>query len=197
MTAVTSKSHQELVQEMISAGEYTRADIIAKVGCTPGSFASYLTAWRSAAKFTGAPCYPIEVGENKIFQFMTADEAAEVRPASKSKSKSKSKGKNPMVTRDRLEERMLKLDTRIAKLDEDAESEVTELKLTIAKAERRLLEIELEATLSYLDKLNDDDFEQIKADYDALTAEENEPEDEADEADEAEDEADEAEAELE
>ena len=108
---------------------------------------------------------------------MTADEAAEVRPASKAKSKSKSKGKNPMVTRDRLEERILKLDTRIAKLDEDAESEVTELKLTIAKAERRLLEIELEATLSYLDKLNDDDFEQIKADYDALTAEENEPED--------------------
>ena len=175
MTAVTSKSHQELVQEMISAGKHTRAEIIAEVGCTPGSFASYLTAWRSAAKFTGAPCYPIEVGENKIFQFMTADEAAEVRPAPKAKSKSK--GKNPMVTRDRLEERILKLDTRIAKLDEDAESEVTELKLTIAKAERRLLEIELEATLSYLDKLNDDDFEQIKADYDALTAEENEPED--------------------
>lgn len=189
MTAVTSKSHQELVQEMISAGEYTRADIIAKVGCTPGSFASYLTAWRSAAKFTGAPCYPIEAGENKIFQFMTADEAAEVRPAPKAKSKSK--GKNPMVTRDRLEERILKLDTRIAKLDEDAESEVTELKLTIAKAERRLLEIELEATLSYLDTLTDDDFEQTKADYDALTAEDGE--------DEAEDVVgeDEAEAELE
>ena len=196
MTAVTSKSHQELVQEMISAGKHTRAEIIAEVGCTPGSFASYLTAWRSAAKFTGAPCYPTEVGENKIFQFMTADEAAEVRPASKAKSKSKSKGKNPMVTRDRLEERILKLDTRIAKLDEDAESEVTELKLTIAKAERRLLEIELEATLSYLDKLNDDDFEQIKADYDASTAKENEPEDGEDEAEDVVGE-DEAEAELE
>lgn len=192
MTAVTSKSHQELVQEMISAGKHTRAEIIAEVGCTPGSFASYLTAWRSAAKFTGAPCYPIEVGENKIFQFMTADEAVEVRPASKAKSKSKSKGKNPMVTRDRLEERILKLDTRIAKLDEDAESEVTELKLTIAKAERRLLEIEREAIFNYLNKLDDDIYEQVKAEYDALTAKENEPED-----DELEDVADEDEAELE
>lgn len=174
MTAVTSKSHQELVQEMISAGEYTRADIIAKVGCTPGSFASYLTAWRSAAKFTGAPCYPTEVGENKIFQFMTADEAAEVRPASKAKSKSKSKGKNPLVTKDRLEQRILKLDTRIAKLEEDAESEVTELKLTIAKAERRLLEIEIEAVAEYIDGLDDEVFEKVQAEYAAVTLPEEE-----------------------
>ena len=187
MTAVTSKSHQELVQEMISAGKHTRAEIIAEVGCTPGSFASYLTAWRSAAKFTGAPCYPIEVGENKIFQFMTADEAVEVRPASKAKSKSK--GKNPMVTRDRLEERILKLDTRIAKLEQDAESEVTELKLTIAKAERRLLEIELEAVAEYIDGLDDEVFEQVKVEYDALTAQDDEAEDVVGE--------DEAEAELE
>ena len=184
----TSKSHQELVQEMISAGEYTRADIIAKVGCTPGSFASYLTAWRSAAKFTGAPCYPIEVGENKIFQFMAADEAAEVRPT-RAKSKAKSKGKNPLVTRDRLEQRILKLNARIDKLEEGVESEVTELKLMIAKAERRLLEIEFVATVNYINELEDDIFEQVKIEYDALTAQEDEPEDVADE--------DEDEAELE
>lgn len=178
----TSKSHQELVQEMISAGEYTRADIIAKVGCTSGSFASYLTAWRSAAKFTGAPCYPIEVGENKIFQFMTADEAAQVRPT-RTKAKSKSKGKNPLVTRDRLEQRILKLDTRIDKLENAPDSEINGLKLTIAKAERRLLEIEFEAITNYINELEDDIFEQVKAEYDALTA------DVADE--------DEAEAELE
>ena len=181
MTAeTTSKSHQELVQEMIVAGKHTRAEIIAEVGCTPGSFASYLTAWRSAAKFTGAPCYPIEVGENKIFQFMTADEAAEVRPASKAKAKSK--GRNPLATRDRLEQRILQLSTRIAKLDEDeAASERDELKLTIAKAERRLLEIELEAIVTYIDELEDDVFAQVEAEYAALTAKENEPEDEADE----------------
>ena len=180
MTAeTTSKSHQELVQEMISAGEYTRADIIAKVGCTPGSFASYLTAWRSAAKFTGAPCYPIEVGENKIFQFMTADEAAEVRPASKAKSKSK--GKNPLVTRDRLEQRILQLSTRIEKLEDAADSEVNGLKITAAKAQRRLLEIELEAIVTYIDELEDDVFAQVEAEYGALTAKEDEPEDVADE----------------
>lgn len=170
MTVETaSKSHQELVQEMISAGEYTRAEIIAEVGCTSGSFASYLTAWRSAAKFTGAPCYPIEVGENKIFQFMTADEAAKVRPASKAKTKSKSKGKNPLVTRDRLEQRILKLDTRIDKLENAPDSEINGLKLTIAKAERRLLEIEFEAITNYIDELEDDTFEQVKSEYDALT----------------------------
>ena len=177
MTAeTTSKSHQELVQEMISAGTHTRAEIIAEVGCTSGSFASYLTAWRSAAKFTGASCYPIEVGENKIFQFMTADEAAKVRPASKAKSKSK--GKNPLVTRDRLEERILKLNTRIDKLEDTAESEVNGLKLTIAKAERRLLEIEVEAIVTYIDELEDDVFAQVEAEYGALTAED-EREDEA------------------
>ena len=174
----TSKSHQELVQEMISAGEYTRADIIAKVGCSPGSFASYLTAWRSAAKFTGAPCYPIEVGENKIFQFMTADEAAKVRPT-RAKSKAKSKGKNPLVTRDRLEQRILKLSTRIDKLEDAAESEVNSLKITVAKAQRRLLEIEFEAIVNYIDELEDDVFAQVEAEYNALTAEKDELEDEA------------------
>ena len=172
------KSHQELVQEMISAGEYTRADIIAKVGCTSGSFASYLTAWRSAAKFTGAPCYPIEVGENKIFQFMTADEAAKVRPT-RAKSKAKSKGKNPLVTRDRLEQRILKLSTRIEKLEDAPDSEINELKLTIAKAQRRLLEIEFEAIVNYIDELEDDVFAQVEAEYNALTAEKDELEDEA------------------
>lgn len=184
----TSKSHQELVQEMISAGEYTRAEIIAEVGCTSGSFASYLTAWRSAAKFTGAPCYPIEVGENKIFQFMTADEAAQVRPT-RTKAKAKSRGRNPLVTRDRLEQRILKLSTRIDKLEDAEESEVNNLKLTIATAERRLLQIEIEALITYIDGLEDDVFAQVEAEYDALTAKEDEPEDVADE--------DEAEAELE
>ncbi len=175
---VETKSHQELVQEMISAGEYTRADIIAKVGCSPGSFASYLTAWRSAAKFTGAPCYPIEVGENKIFQFMTADEAAEVRPT-RTKAKAKSKGKNPLVTRDRLEQRILQLSTRIDKLEDAAESEVNSLKITVAKAQRRLLEIEFEAIVNYIDELEDDVFAEVEAEYGALTAKEDELEDEA------------------
>lgn len=164
----TSKSHQELVQEMISAGEYTRAEIIAEVGCTSGSFASYLTAWRSAAKFTGAPCYPIEVGENKIFQFMTADEAAQVRPT-RTKAKAKSRGRNPLVTRDRLEQRILKLNARIDKLENAPDSEINGLKLTIAKAERRLLEIEFEAITNYINELEDDTFEQVKSEYDALT----------------------------
>lgn len=175
---VETKSHQELVQEMISAGEYTRADIIAKVGCTSGSFASYLTAWRSAAKFTGAPCYPIEVGENKIFQFMTADEAAEVRPT-RAKAKAKSKGKNPLVTRDRLEQRILQLSTRIDKLEDAAESEVNDLKLIVARAQRRLLEIEFEAIVNYIDELEDDVFAEVEAEYGALTAKEDELEDEA------------------
>lgn len=177
---VETKSHQERVQEMISAGEYTRAEIIAEVGCTSGSFASYLTAWRSAAKFTGAPCYPIEVGENKIFQFMTADEAAEVRPA-RAKSKAKSKGKNPLVTRDRLEQRILQLSTRIEKLEGAAESEINGLKITVAKAQRRLLEIEFEAIVNYIDELEDDVFAQVEAEYKALIAKEDEPEDVADE----------------
>ena len=182
----TPKSHQEHVQEMISAGEYTRADIIAKVGCTSGSFASYLTAWRSAAKFTGAPCYPIEVGENKIFQFMTADEAAEVRPT---RAKSTPKGKNPLVTRDRLEQRISQLATRVAKLVDAADTEVNDLKLTVARAQRRLLEIEFEAIVNYINELEDDVYAQVEAEYEALAANEDEPEDVADE--------DEAEAELE
>lgn len=180
------KSHQEHVQEMISAGKYTRADIIAKVGCTPGSFASYLTAWRSAAKFTGAPCYPIEVGENKIFQFMTADEAAEVRPT---RAKSKPEGKNPLVTRDRLEQRISQLASRVAKLVDAAATEVNDLKLAVASAQRRLLEIEHEAIVTYIDELEADVFAQVEAEYEALTAKEDEPEDVADE--------DEDEAELE
>ncbi len=177
----TSKSHQELVQEMISAGEYTRADIIAKVGCASGSFASYLTAWRSAAKFTGAACFPIEVmeGDRKVFKFMTAEEADKVRVVPKAKLKGKAV--NPLVKRDRLEQRILKLTTRIDKLEDAAKSEVNDLKLTIATAERRLLQIEIEALITYIDGLEDDVFAQVEAEYDALTAKEDEPEDVADE----------------
>ena len=189
MTAVTPKPHQEMIQEMISASEYTRAEIIAEVGCTSGSFASYLTAWRSAAKFTGAPCYPIEVMEDdrKVFKFMTAEEASKVQVGPKAKAKGTAV--NPLVKRDRLEQRILKLTTRIDKLKDAAKSEVNDLKLTIATAERRLLEIEIEAVDEYINGLDDDIFEQVKAEYDALTAQEDEPEDVADE--------DEAEAELE
>ena len=128
------------------------------------------------------------MGENKIFQFMTADEAAEVRPA-RAKSKAKSKGKNPMVIRERLDQRIWQLSTRIDKLEDAAESEVNSLKITIAKAQRRLLEIEFEAMVTYIDELDDDVFAQVEAEYVALTAKDDEPEDVADEA--------EAEAELE
>lgn len=168
------KSHQEHVQEMISAGEYTRAEIIAKVGCTSGSFASYLTAWRSAAKFTGAPCYPIEVmeGDRKVFKFMTAEEADKVRVVPKAKAKGTAV--NPLVKRDRLEQRILKLNTRIDKLKDAATSEVGELKLTIATAERRLLEIEIEAVAEYIDGLDDEVFEKVQAEYAAVTLPEEE-----------------------
>ena len=48
------KSKETVVVEMVKAEQYTREEILAESGATPGSLASYLTAMRNAAKFTGA-----------------------------------------------------------------------------------------------------------------------------------------------
>ena len=87
------KSKETVVVEMVNAEKYTREEILAASGATPGSLASYLTAMRNAAKFTGAACCPIEVEEDgkKIFKVTTWDEAEAAKAARVPKTKKSSR----------------------------------------------------------------------------------------------------------
>ena len=142
------KSKETIVVEMVNAEKYTREEILAESGATPGSLASYLTAMRNAAKFTGATCCPIEVEENgkKIFKVTTWDEAEAVKAARVPKTKKS----EPKTFEERLEaaqKRVAKVTIQLDKAKaafEETETRTSELRVTILEAELELAEIALD-----------------------------------------------------
>ena len=142
------KSKETVVVEMVNAEKYTRDEILAASGATPGSLASYLTAMRNAAKFTGATCCPIEVEENgkKIFKVTTWDEAEAVKAARVPKTK-KSEPKTFEERLDAAQKRVAKVTIQLDKAKatfEETETRTSELRVTILEAELELAEIALD-----------------------------------------------------
>ena len=142
------KSKETVVVEMVNAEKYTREEILAASGATPGSLASYLTAMRNAAKFTGAACCPIEVEEDgkKIFKVTTWDEAEAAKAARVPKTK-KSEPKTFEERLDAAQKRVAKVTIQLDKAKaafEETETRTSELRVTILEAELELAEIALD-----------------------------------------------------
>ena len=142
------KSKETIVVEMVNAEKYTREEILAESGATPGSLASYLTAMRNAAKFTGATCCPIEVEEDgrKIFKVTTWDEAEAIKAARVPKTK-KSEPKTFEERLDAAQKRVAKVTIQLDKAKaafEETETRTSELRVTILEAELELAEIALD-----------------------------------------------------
>ena len=142
------KSKETVVVEMVNAEKYTREEILAASGATPGSLASYLTAMRNAAKFTGAACCPIEVEEDgkKIFKVTTWDEAEAAKAARVPKTK-KSEPKTFEERFDAAQKRVAKVTIQLDKAKaafEETETRTSELRVTILEAELEIAEIALD-----------------------------------------------------
>lgn len=142
------KSKETVVVEMVNAEKYTRDEILAESGATPGSLASYLTAMRNAAKFTGATCCPIEVEEDgkKIFKVATWDEAEALKAARVPKTK-KSEPKTFEERLDAAQKRVAKVTIQLDKAQaafEETETRTSELRVTILEAELEIAEIALD-----------------------------------------------------
>ena len=142
------KSKETIVVEMVNAEKYTREEILAESGATPGSLASYLTAMRNAAKFTGATCCPIEVEEDgrKIFKVTTWDEAETIKANRVPKTK-KSEPKTFEERLDAAQKRVAKVTIQLDKAKaafEETETRTSELRVTILEAELELAEIALD-----------------------------------------------------
>lgn len=142
------KSKETVVVEMVNAEKYTREEILAASGATPGSLASYLTAMRNAAKFTGATCCPIEVEEDgkKIFKVTTWDEAEALKAARVPKTK-KSEPKTFEERLDAAQKRVAKVTIQLDKAKaafEETETRTSELRVTILEAELEIAEIALD-----------------------------------------------------
>ena len=142
------KSKETVVVEMVNAEQYTRDEILAESGATPGSLASYLTAMRNAAKFTGATCCPIEVEEDgkKIFKVTTWDEAEALKAARVPKTK-KSEPKTFEERLDAAQKRVAKVTIQLDKAKaafEETETRTSELRVTILEAELEIAEIALD-----------------------------------------------------
>ena len=163
------KSKETVVVEMVNAEQYTRAEILAESGATPGSLASYLTAMRNAAKFTGATCCPIEVEEDgkKIFKVTTWDEAEALKAARVPKTK-KSEPKTFEERLDAAQKRVAKVTVQLDKAKaafEETETRTSELRVTILEAELEIAEIEI-AEIA-LDKLQGEGDTEDGADLEA------------------------------
>lgn len=142
------KSKETVVVEMVNAEKYTREEILAESGATPGSLASYLTAMRNAAKFTGATCCPIEVEEDgkKIFKVTTWDEAEALKAARVPKTK-KAEPKTFEERLDAAQKRVGKAITQLNKAKaafDETETRTNELRFTICEAELELAQIALD-----------------------------------------------------
>jgi hypothetical protein len=147
-----SQSKEQRVFEMVKEGTHTRQEIIDEVGCTAGSFASYLAAFRNAAKLTGAAVCPVEIVDdesgNKVFTVKTWEEAEEIKAAQRA-SRPAAKAKTPeerlILARKRVDRTTTATVNARARFDKDPENRVLELRANRADIDAELAIIELTA----------------------------------------------------
>ena len=107
-------SKQDQVVEMVKAGQYTREEIMAEVGCTPGALSSYLSGMRNAAKFTGAEICPT-IDENGVFSVTTFEAFEEAKAEAAANRKPKAPTKTP-------EDRWIAASKRVSRCEKAAAS---------------------------------------------------------------------------
>lgn len=149
---------EEQVVNMIKEGTHTREEILKEVGVKPTVMASYLSGMRSAAKFTGAEIYPVEVldkeSNKRLFKVMTMDDAQAYIEAHRKTTSSTGKARTPLdklrLARKRLRRAVAALGRWENVLEGDNVSEESRLRHGVALAEHALadfLHSQVEETL--------------------------------------------------
>ena len=144
-------SKQEQVVNLVKEGKYTRKEIKEMVGCTANVFATYLSAMRNAANFTGVDICPIEEeievdGKIKKVMTVTSFKAAEAAKAERAAASGRASTKTPaerLEAADRRVERTSSaLDSAKERYEANEDNRELELRYEKAKIEAELAEIE-------------------------------------------------------
>ena len=152
MSEEKTMSKEDIVVSMVKEGKHTREEIRNAAGCTAGSFASYLTGMRMAAKHTGSEIYPIEVEDpndpkRKVFTVATFDKVEEMK-AERAASTPAGPKKTPEERYQAAVKRLERCKNSLAKARERAElntgSRELELRTQKAEIEFELAGIELQ-----------------------------------------------------
>ena len=163
---MADQTKQEIVFNMVKAGQYTRDEIKDAAGCPASAFASYLSTMRTSAKFTGSDCCPVEVedGDRKIFKAVTfeaAEAIKDARPTGRKSTSSKTPEERAALVAKRLEKLTNAYERAVERVDLNPDNRAVALRATIAKAQLELAELEA-ATLpmdSIVDVGLDDDYD--------------------------------------
>ena len=157
-----TRSKEQIVIDMVKEGVHTREDILKVSEATPGSFASYLTAMRNAAKYTGAEYCPVEVEVEgrKVFQVTTYENMLATKPEPKIRKPSTPKTfaerlvatekrvKRAMEANEKAQAKFIEVGTRVAELQAlitNAEVELAQIALTHLQAEMQANGAEVDA----------------------------------------------------
>lgn len=158
LTKEFKMSKEQIVVDMVKAGESTREEIKEEAECTSGSLASYLSGMRNAAKYTGVAICPVEIvdpndEDRKIFTVMTFDEVEEIK--AERVAKPAASKKTPAERLEAAEKREARCDKAVEAADKraDADPDNEELSLRAQKAdiEFKLAGIELERAQMLVD----------------------------------------------
>jgi len=159
MSDTNKPSKQDIVVSMVKEGIHTRDEIRAAAACTTGALASYLTALRNAAKYSGEPICPVEVEKEidgkavKVFSVVSYEEAESMR-AEKATSSKTSTPKDPnaryLAAKKRVD-RCEKAAKSAADRAEKGKTEELDLRAEKARIELRLAEIEMETITKFFE----------------------------------------------
>lgn len=141
-------SKEMIVKKLIDEGKSTREDLRDAAECTAGSLASYLSAFRNAAKFTGAAICPIEIDVDgaKVFVFKTFDEVEQLK-AERTPAKAKTAAKTPQERLDAATKRVIRTDKAMeataGRAQADPDNRELDLRYQKASIEAQLAELDL------------------------------------------------------
>ncbi len=151
-------SKQDTVVRMVKEGVYTRQEILEEANCTPGALASYLSAMRNAAKYTGQPICPIEITEddgNKVFSTASFEEVEEAKAERAANRPAAGPPKTPEERLAAAEKKVARCDKAnssvLLKLDKDQDNEILNLKSQVCSLQLRIADIELAEAQSAAD----------------------------------------------
>ena len=165
----TKQPNRLIIKDLIKAGGATKESLIEEVGCSAASLATNFTYLRLMG------FYPVKA-EDETFSFVSEEEWETIQAERKANAKTR-KTASPKTPAelleaakkryDRCEKALQTAETKAAEFD----NEITDLRLTIAKAEFRLAEIvtdEAQANVPDTEEVAEEVAEEVVADDDLV-----------------------------
>lgn len=137
----TKQPNRLIIKDLIEAGGATKESLLAEVGCSAASLATNFTYLRLMG------FYPVK-GEDETFSFITEEEWNELQAERKANAGTRKTAtpKTPEELLEQAEKRYDRCEKALSTAetkDQEFGNEITELRLTIARAEFRLAELVL------------------------------------------------------